>query len=247
MDPLAEEFPNYCGYVYTMNNPIRYTDPTGMVPEDWIFHFWNGNFMGVTDTGKGSAIRFNIDGIERSLNPRSVSNSKYFAAASKYIVSQVNPKLNVSYKIVDEKRRTGGYHVHNTKNVTITDRSFETNNFYDVKSVAIHENDHYEQEPVKRYRDHAITYKNEAKSDNFKNTSDKHKYRNARGFAQRVINAFAGGEYGGNTEAFYNDIKDYNSTNPLYQLTPDLRGTPSIKVGNSKENIYPNLRMKYEE
>src|SRR5690606_32427104 len=95
VDPLAEEFPNYGGYVYTMNNPIRYTDPKGMAPEDWIFHFWNGNFMGVTDTGKGRAIRFNIDGIERSLNPRSVSNSTYFAAASKYIVSQVNPKLNV--------------------------------------------------------------------------------------------------------------------------------------------------------
>ena len=33
VDPLAEKFPNYGGYVYTMNNPINLVDPTGMAPE----------------------------------------------------------------------------------------------------------------------------------------------------------------------------------------------------------------------
>ena len=33
VDPLAEEFSNYGGYVYTMNNPVMLVDPTGMAPE----------------------------------------------------------------------------------------------------------------------------------------------------------------------------------------------------------------------
>ncbi|WP_157776674.1 RHS repeat domain-containing protein [Flavobacterium crassostreae] len=36
VDPLAEKYPNYGASVYAMNNPMRYTDPTGMESEDNI-------------------------------------------------------------------------------------------------------------------------------------------------------------------------------------------------------------------
>ncbi|KZE77641.1 hypothetical protein AV926_14040 [Myroides marinus] len=71
VDPLAEKIPNYNPYIYTYNNPIRFTDPTGMIGEDFVQRkdgsiYWDNNANNQASTkaeetylGKNLSFTFN--------------------------------------------------------------------------------------------------------------------------------------------------------------------------------------------
>jgi len=42
VDPLAEKYPSWSPYVYTFNNPIRFTDPDGRAPNDIVYFNMQG-------------------------------------------------------------------------------------------------------------------------------------------------------------------------------------------------------------
>ncbi|MFZ1560387.1 MAG: RHS repeat-associated core domain-containing protein [Saprospiraceae bacterium] len=51
VDAWVEKYPSWSPYVYTLNNPIRYTDPTGNGPTDHFEQQKDGSFVKVSNTG----------------------------------------------------------------------------------------------------------------------------------------------------------------------------------------------------
>ena len=54
-DPLSEEFPSYSPYVFVFNNPLKYTDPTGMAPEECCPDLVNA-FKGIYGSVKSEVV-----------------------------------------------------------------------------------------------------------------------------------------------------------------------------------------------
>ena len=58
VDPLAEKYPRWSPYNYTLNNPLKLVDPDGMEAEDWVEGssgkiYWDNNATSQATTKKG--------------------------------------------------------------------------------------------------------------------------------------------------------------------------------------------------
>ncbi|WP_369412526.1 RHS repeat-associated core domain-containing protein [Mesonia aestuariivivens] len=51
VDPMAEKYPGWSPYNYTLNNPVNFTDPTGMSVEENPVYDSQGNYRGDTEEG----------------------------------------------------------------------------------------------------------------------------------------------------------------------------------------------------
>jgi hypothetical protein len=62
VDAWAEKYPGFSPFAYVYNNPIRYIDPTGNGPEDWVERsdgsiYWDDNATSQSNTKEGETYR----------------------------------------------------------------------------------------------------------------------------------------------------------------------------------------------
>lgn len=72
VDPLAEKMPSWSPYVYTFDNPVKFVDPDGREPLDWIRQVVNGKSTWTYDasiktTSQATAAGYsNVEGVYSS-------------------------------------------------------------------------------------------------------------------------------------------------------------------------------------
>src|SRR5699024_7322376 len=56
VDQMYDLYPSFSPYAYTLQNPVRYVDPTGMTPEDNPVFGSDGSYRGNTKEGYTGAV-----------------------------------------------------------------------------------------------------------------------------------------------------------------------------------------------
>lgn len=142
-DPLAEEFPSWSPYNFVYNNPIRYTDPTGLAPSDDLY--LNGEQSAIDKTKEtmnqslgGSYTNVDPNGkVTLNVTPEQVSN---FTPEQKAFYDVMNnaidpSKADVTINVVESSQEVlvGNY---NSGTIDIDDVNGFGNNSLSNKSAA---------------------------------------------------------------------------------------------------------------
>ena len=74
VDPLAEKYYSQSPYIYCLNNPLRFTDPTGMAVEDKLLQAATSNGIGSFDSSGGTDWYFSNSGQHLGQDNKSTDN-----------------------------------------------------------------------------------------------------------------------------------------------------------------------------
>ena len=117
VDPMAEKYPGWSPYNYTLQNPVRYVDPTGMVvenPDDYYIDSKTGKLLGQDGA--------NTDKI-RTIDANTFNNVK--ANNNGTTSSQATEQLQANSSLVTVNKNQVDSDITTINNETISDQSAE--------------------------------------------------------------------------------------------------------------------------
>jgi len=105
IDPMAESMASWSPYSYTFNNPLKYTDPTGMAPFGDYFD-WNGNYLGSDEEDDEKVYvadsKTNLDGATTFNNARDLGvTMSVFSAFASMIWNESSGNKTESYALAN--------------------------------------------------------------------------------------------------------------------------------------------------
>ena len=245
VDPLAEKMPSWSPYVYSFNNPVKYTDPDGRMPMPPDDHFdVNGNFIYRDNKTTNNVI---VHGVTWSAKLSELDYSKWGTrkAVSNIIAHYAKQKGYYGrYGVDNYKEGATAYYSSKGNSVyfagkVLSAKKGNLDNYYDIRSTLDHEagpkGHKYENIPALDYKfsDHADIYYSQATSSDYSRASSGMQYTVAFGYAEHLWNAYDNAEI--SPETVNSRIDSFNKNN-----SGGVTITPEWLSGSNKLNVQIN-------
>ena len=249
VDPLASAFPHMSPYAAFNNNPLRYTDPTGMAPDDW--YYWMSS--------EGKLMKREVKNSTNNVylmnyDERNPSNDKYV------LINKFNPKskgnnlLMIAF-VGDLIKNTGGssltkeygfspnypnnealaYSRSTLGQIFLNTNRKMSSDYYDLLNSISHEVGHLKLKD-NTLREHAGVYLYGFKDPSFGQSTDDHRIGTVRSFANYLYNIYDRENNSASIETISPLLDKFKELNTGISISYDFSG-PTNRGGL---NLYVN-------